>query len=117
MISDWYLRLNAHSFIEFLKKLISTLPKGKYLFIIDNAPAHKARITREYLDSLGDNFLYEYLPPYSPQLNCIETCWKITRHDVTSANFFKTIDVLKKGVETFLNEYEFALEPTNYLSR
>ena len=117
MIYDWYQKLNALSFIEFLKKLIMNLPKGKYVFILDNAPAHKAKITKEYLDSLGNNFFIEYLPPYSPQLNCIETCWKIVRHEVTSANFFKTIDILKSGVEMFLDEHFFTLNSPNYLSR
>ena len=117
MFYDWYQKLNAHSFIEFLKKLTAYLPKGKYVFILDNAPAHKAKITKKYMESLGDNVFIEYLPPYSPQLNCIETCWKIVRHEVTSANFFKTIDALKKGIEMFLDRHFFTLNPPNYLSR
>lgn len=117
MFYDWYNKLNAHSFVDFLNKLIAYLPNGKYVFILDNAPAHKAKMTKIFLDSLNDDFYYEFLPPYSPQLNCIETCWKITRHDVTSANYFPTIDVLKNGVETFLDGHFFMLNPTNYLSR
>jgi transposase len=117
MFFEWYSKLNAHSFIEFIKKMVASLPKGKYLFILDNGPSHRAKITKGYLDSLGENFKYEFLPPYSPQLNCIETCWKIIRHNVTSANFFKTIEVLKKGVEMFVNGHFFMLEPSNYLSR
>ncbi|MFH1438972.1 MAG: transposase [Candidatus Woesearchaeota archaeon] len=49
----------------------------KYVFVFDNGPAHKAKISKEYLYSLGKNIFIEFLPPYSPQLNCIETCWKI----------------------------------------
>lgn len=114
---EWYEKLNAHAFISFLKKLIKHLPFGKYVFILDNGPAHRAKITTEFLDSLGEDFKYEFLPPYSPQLNCIETCWKIIRYNVTSANFFKTIDVLKKGVESFVGNHIFMLNPSNYLSR
>lgn len=118
MFYDWYDKLNAHCFVEFLKKFISTLDLGKkYVFILDNAPAHKAKMTKEFIESISDNIFIEFLPPYSPQLNCIETCWKIARHDVTSSNFFSSIEKLKDGVEMFLDETFFMLKPSNYLSR
>lgn len=118
MFYDWYDKLNAHCFIAFLKKFISTLDlTKKYVFILDNAPAHKAKMTKEFFEQISDNIFVEFLPPYSPQLNCIETCWKIVRHDVTSSNFFKKIEDLKNGIEMFLDETFFMLTPSNYLSR
>jgi transposase len=114
---QWYDKLNASAFINFMKNLIKSLPSGKYIFILDNGPAHKARITKNYLASLGENFKHEFLPAYSPQLNCIETCWKIIRHNVTSANVFKTINNLQRGIESFVDKHFFMLEPSNYLSR
>ncbi len=118
MYYEWYDRLTADYFIEFLKRFVKTLdPTKKYVFIFDNAPAHKAKKSIKYLETLKENIFIEYLPPYSPQLNCIETCWKIIRHDVTSANFFRKIDDLKNGIEQFLKEDFFMLEPSNYLIR
>jgi len=118
MYYEWYNKLNAHFFVQFLQRFITTLdPDKKYVFILDNAPAHKAKMTKEYINSVSENIFIEYLPPYSPQLNCIETCWKITRHEVTSSNFFKTIDELKQGIEKFLEETFFMLNPPTYLSR
>jgi transposase len=118
MYYEWYDKLNADFFIEFIKNFIKTIDiNQKYVFIFDNAPAHKAKKSKEFLASLGENIFIEFLPPYSPQLNCIESCWKIVRHQVTSSNFFKTIKVLKGGIEEFLNEYYFMLKPNNYLSR
>jgi transposase len=118
MFYDWYEKLNAHSFIEFLKKLIQSLDLSKkYVFILDNAPAHRAKMTQEFINGISKNIFIEYLPPYSPQLNCIETSWKIIRHEVTSSNFYKEIELLKKGVEQFLNENDFRLNPNNYLTR
>ncbi len=118
MYFEWFDRLTSDYFIEFIKRFVETLDKNKkYVFIFDNAPAHKSKKSRDFLDTLSDNIFIEFMPPYSPQLNCIETCWKIIRHDVTSANFFKTIDRLKNGIEIFLGEYTFTLIPTNYLSR
>ena len=102
---QWYDRLNANSFIEFIKSLIDYLPKNKkYIFIFDNGPSHKAKISKNYLQNLGSNYFIEFLPTYSPQLNAIETCWKIIRHDVTNSNLFKSIEDLKIGIETYLEE-------------
>ena len=50
MFYSWYKKLNAHSFIEFLTKFISTLDLSKkYVFILDNAPAHRAKMTIEFI--------------------------------------------------------------------
>lgn len=115
---EWYDRLNTTSFIDYMKRFVATLDKSKkYVFILDNAPAHKSKKSREYLNSLEKNIFIEFIPPYSPQLNCIETCWKIVRYNVTNSNFFKTIEDLTAGVEEFLKNYFFTLNPSNYLAR
>jgi len=116
-IWNWPTR-RQENIINFLKKFISTLDlTKKYVFILDNAPAHKAKMTKEFIKEISNNIFVEFLPPYSPQLNCIETCWKIVRHEVTSSNFFKTIDKLKQGVEIFIDKTFFMLKSSNYLSR
>ena len=118
LYSEWYEKLNAHSFIDFMKRFVSTLDTTKkYVFVFDNGPAHKAKMSKELLYSLGENIFIEFLPTYSPQLNCIETCWKIMRYNVTNNNFFQSIDGLKVGIEQFLKGYFFMLSPSNYLSR
>jgi len=115
---EWYDKLNAHSFLDFMKRFVATLDKNKkYVFVFDNGPAHKAKISKEFLHSLGENIFIEFLPPYSPQLNCIETCWKIIRYNVTNSNWFQTIECLKTGVEEFLQGHFFMLNPSNYLIR
>ena len=115
---EWYDKLNAHYFIEYVKRFVATLDKNKkYVFIFDNAPAHKAKKSQEYLKSLDKNIFIEFLPTYSPQLNCIETVWKTVRYNVTNSNWFQTTDCLKKGVDKFLKGRFFTLNPSNYLSR
>lgn len=118
MYYEWFDKLNADYFISFINNFVKTLDKNqKYVFIFDNAPAHKAKKSKEFLDSLGENIFVEFLPPYSPQLNCIEICWRIIRHQVTSSNFFKKIELLKLGIDNFLEKYNFMLNSPNYLSR
>lgn len=115
---EWYDKLNAHYFIEFMKRFVATLDKNKkYVFVFDNAPAHKAKISLKYLNSLSKNIFIEFMPTYSPQLNCIETIWKIIRYNVTNSNWFKSIDCLKNGVDEFLQERFFRLNPSDYLTR
>jgi transposase len=43
------------------------------VLVMDNLSAHKTRAVRALLDASG--FAYRYLPPYSPDLNPIETAW------------------------------------------
>lgn len=115
---EWYNNLNAHSFVEFLTRFVQTLDiSKKYVFVLDNGPAHRAKMSQVYMQSLGANIMIEFLPPYSPQLNCIETSWKIVRYNVTNSNLFQTIDDLKKGVQQFVDTHNFMLNPSNYLSR
>ena len=114
---EWYDKLNAHYFVDFMMRFVKTLDKNKkYVFVFDNASAHKAKMSLKFLYSLKNVFI-EFLPPYSPQLNCIETCWKIVKYNVTNSNFFQTIESLKAGVEKFLEGHFFALVPANYLTR
>lgn len=115
---EWFEKLNATSFIEFMTRFVDTLDKNKkYVFVFDNGPAHKAKKSKEFLYGLGENIFIEFLPTYSPQLNCIETCWKIIRYHVTNSNWFQSIEELKSGVEMFLEDYFFTLNPSEYLSR
>ena len=115
---EWHENLNSDTFCNFVKRLKNKLPRNKkYVFILDNGPCHKSTKTMKFLYSLGKRFHIEFLPPYSPQLNAIETCWKITRHEVTNSNIYNSIDDLKEGIETFLREQPFRLTVSNYLVR
>ncbi len=114
---EWYDRLNSTSFIAYMKRFIEYLPKDKkYLLIYDNASAHKSKMAKEYFASLDNRFAIEFLPPYSPQLNAIESCWKIIKSEVTYSNVFKSLEDLRKGVEEFLAGYFFRFNLTHYLS-
>jgi len=49
------------------------------------------------------------LPSYCPELNPIEICWKIIRHDVTNSNYFSTIEKLKERLDNFWQRHNFKL--------
>ncbi len=64
-----------------------------------------------------ENIKVEFIPPYSPELNPIETNWKVTRGRVTKSQFFSTIDNMKEALEYFWSEYVFTQKFTTHLCR
>ena len=106
---------NSLTYKAFLSDFIDTLDKNKkYVFIFDNASYHKTDVIKNYLKK-NSNIKVVYLPPYCPELNPIETCWKITRHDVTNSRYFPTIEKMKDSLEKYWQRHNFMLNFTNYL--
>lgn len=72
-------RLNATVFLEFLTRLVYKQPRPIFL-ILDGHSAHKARVVREYVNSLEGKLHIFFLPPYSPELNPDEQVWNHVKH-------------------------------------
>jgi transposase len=68
-------RFDAEVFVEFLKKLVHDT-NGPIFLVLDNHSVHKARVVRDYVDSLDGRLKLFFLPPYSPELNPDEWVWK-----------------------------------------
>lgn len=113
----WHESLNTLTFLGFLKGFLQQLPPGKYVFIFDNAPYHKSSTILKYLQSLNDDIKIEFIPPYSPELNPTETCWKTIRQQVTNSTYFQSIETMQRKIESFLSEHVFNLNISNYLCR
>ena len=54
------------------QQLVPSLKKGKTV-VMDNASFHKSPQIRQLIEQTGCKLIY--LPPYSPDLNPIETFW------------------------------------------
>lgn len=67
-------RVNAGTFIQFIKRLLVNAT-GTVFLIVDGHPAHKARCVARFADSVKDRFRLFFLPPYSPELNPDERVW------------------------------------------
>ena len=67
-------KFNAVTFFAFLKGLRrSSIRTGRRVVVItDNARYHHARLHKEWRASHVEDFVLDYLPPYSPELNPIE---------------------------------------------
>lgn len=101
-----------------MQSFIKTLNKGeKYVFILDNVGYHKTNPIRNLLAKYSPFISVEYLPPYSPELNPIETCWKVTKNAVTKSQYFHDIDLMQDALESFWEKNIFMQDFITYLCR
>jgi len=72
--------VNADAFIEFLKRLLIGAKRSIFL-IVDRGPAHRAKKTKAFVETLGGKLRLFFLPPYSPDRNPDELVWKHLKAD------------------------------------
>ena len=72
--------VNADVFIEFLKRLLIGAKRSIFL-IVDRGPAHRAKKTKAFVETLGGRLRLFFLPPYSPDRNPDELVWKHLKAD------------------------------------
>lgn len=114
---EFYDSLNSLTYKAFLSDFIVTLPKRKrYVFLFDNACYHKSSSIMKYLNRFS-RIKVEFFPPYSPELNPTETCWKIIKQNVTNSTYYPSIDAMQESIENFLDGHFFMLNVSNYLCR
>jgi len=87
------------------------------VFILDNAGFHKTNVVKSLIGEHKGWIAVEYIHPYSPELNPIETCWKVTKNAVTKSQHFKNIDMIQGVLEIFWNEHTFTQKFITYLCR
>jgi transposase len=74
--------------------LVPTLRPGQVV-ILDNATFHKSEKTRKLIENAGCRLLF--LPPYSPDLNPIETFWANLKAKIQS--MIHTFSSLQQAVD------------------
>lgn len=62
------------------------------MLILDNAGFHKTQCIKKFFEEHSAQISVERIPPYSPELNPIETCWKVTKNNVTKSQYFPEIE-------------------------
>lgn len=113
---DFYCGQNSLTFMHFLRELFKKINrKKKYVLILDNAGFHKTQCVKNLLEEYAPQINVEYIPPYSPELNPIETCWKVTKNNVTKSQYFTNIDQLQESLESYWSEHKFMQDFMRYL--
>ena len=72
-------KVKATVLVEFLKRLMHRAPRP-VLLVLDGHSAHKAKLVKQYVDSLEGRLRLFFLPPYSPELNPDEQVWNHVKH-------------------------------------
>ena len=88
---------NYASFLDSVSKFLEVCQLAenqKICLILDNASWHKKAkrlVEDEQLEEykhIRHKLVFLFLPPYSPDLNPIEQCWRKTRREVTHNTYF-----------------------------
>lgn len=74
---------DAKRFNGWIKQCLLPCLKMGQVVIMDNAPFHKSKLTKELIESVGCTLKYQ--PEYSPDLNPIEQQWAIIKRKYRKA--------------------------------
>ena len=105
-------RFNGDSFGEFLKvfREASAADGRRVVAISDNASYHRSKLHLEWRTQQTPQFVLDFLPPYSPELNPIERVWKLTRRLCLHNRYFGFLESVVDAVETQFAEWTTANE-------
>jgi len=99
----------TEDFISFLGKIREANPEKRIVIILDNFRTHHAKKVKEEAKRM--NIALVYLPPYSPDLNPIESVWKSVKRAISEASPL-SIEELKetiaKAFKKFAESISFA---------
>ncbi len=93
--------MNAQDFGGFIASMLNKNQdllknRHKYIFFMDNAPIHRAKV----LKPLFENFQVLFNAPYSPFLNPIEELFGNWKHNFRRKFKMNTIDIIQKILES-----------------
>lgn len=94
--------LNGSTMKEFFAQLTAAYPEApKIHLILDRGPYNFSQETRRSAKEKGIEL--HYLPPYSPNLNPIERCWKVMNEHVRDNRFFTSAKEFRESIMHFFN--------------
>jgi len=95
-------KLDAESFVVFLQNFVEGRT-SKVFLVVDGHPAHKAKVVKNYVQSLKGLLELHFLPPYAPDLNPDEFVWGYMKSNGVSKKPLKQNESLQKRIEEDLN--------------
>jgi transposase len=103
----------AEMTVHFLQHLLTCLPEGPILLLLDRAPWHRGRMIEDFL-SAHPRLQLVYFPPACPDLNPQEHVWELTRDAVSHNHAFTDFGHL---VAAFLKHLDTQRFPIDWLAR
>jgi transposase len=96
--------VTCHAFLKHLRQSSSRSGR-RAIVIIDNARYHHAKLHADWRSQQAPQFILDFLPPYSPDLNPIERLWKLTRKLCLHNRYFPTLEDVVQSVEPKFSEW------------
>jgi transposase len=96
-------KLDAASFVVFLQNFMQGR-SYKVFLVVDGHPAHKAKLVKNYVQSLAGRLELHFLPPYAPDLNPDEFVWGYMKTNGVSKKPLKQNESLRKRIEEDLSK-------------
>ncbi|MFN4133869.1 MAG: IS630 family transposase [Candidatus Hadarchaeales archaeon] len=89
-------RVNAKTFVDFLKKVMRHHRGRKMVVVTDQARPHVAKYVAEFVEANKKSFALYYLPPYSPELNPVDHVWGYLKKNKLRDHGAQSVGELKK---------------------
>jgi transposase len=94
--------IDGDAVIGFLKNLEVHMPTASAIHVVlDAARYHTCPAVLDYVRT--SRIRLHHLPPYSPNINAIEPCWKIMHEHVTDNHYYPTFKQFTEAIFTFLS--------------
>lgn len=94
--------LNSQKIISVFDEFTQTIEK-QTVVVVDNAPVHHSKAFNRKIQQWRQQDLYVYfLPPYSPELNKIETLWRFIKYKWMPLDAYANIENLKERLSQIL---------------
>jgi len=90
-------RVNADTFITFLRRLLVNAQRPIYL-VVDGHPVHRSKKVREFVTAQQGCLELFFLPPYSPERNPDELVWNVVKGQVSGRTVVESKDTLRRLV-------------------
>jgi transposase len=74
--------------------------------IVDRGPAHRAKKTKAFVESLGGALRLFYLPPYAPDRNPDELVWKHLKADTVGRTAIQSYADFKAKVKSSMRSLQ-----------
>ncbi len=98
--------IDSDSVIACFDNFIEQLNGKQAVIILDNAPTHTSNKFKDKIDEWKEKGIHIYfIPPYSPNLNTIETLWKFMKYIWFEIETFSSFESLWNYIEKVLKEY------------
>lgn len=97
-------KYDAKVYLSFLQKVLAEYPNKKIALIQDNPRIHHAKLLQPFYKANEHRLEIHFLPPYSPNLNCIEEFWGWLKKSCIHNVFYKSTQEIRSRVQEFISK-------------